>query len=205
MSPSEGIKILPVCSLKPNHIKPRRVITKNRKLSDKSLLAISKLSIVECLFVKYNLIKNDFGVDKVGSSKGFTIIEILVVIVILGILGTLLVPRFLDKPDEARVTKAQLDIKAIESSLKMYKLENGVYPTTDQGLEALVTKPETEPVPKNYKKGGYMEKKSIKDPWENDYIYRSPGEDDRDYEIISYGADGKEGGEDFNADINSFE
>jgi general secretion pathway protein G len=140
----------------------------------------------------------------VGNSKGFTIIEILVVIVILGILGTLLVPKFLDKPDEARVTKATLDIKAISSSLKIYKLENGFYPTTDQGLEALIKQPDTEPVPKNYKKGGYLEESNIKDPWGNDFIYRSPGEDDRDFEIISYGADGKEGGEDFNADITSY-
>lgn len=140
-----------------------------------------------------------------GNSKGFTIIEILVVIVILGILGTMLVPRFLDKPDEARVTKATLDMKAIESALKIYKLENGFYPTTDQGLQALVEKADTEPVPKNFKKGGYLEKSNILDPWDNEYIYRSPGEDDRDYEIISYGADGQEGGEDFNADIKSFE
>lgn len=140
-----------------------------------------------------------------GNRKGFTIIEVLVVIVILGILGTLLVPKFLDKPDEARVTKAKLDIKAIESALKIYKLENGSYPSTEQGLEALIKKPEVEPIPKNYKKGGYVEENSIKDPWENSYVYRSPGDDDRDYEIISLGADGKEGGEDFNADIKSYE
>lgn len=140
-----------------------------------------------------------------GNNKGFTIIEILVVIVILGILGTMLVPKFIDKPDEARVTKTHMDIKAIESALKIYKLENGIYPTTDQGLEALIKKPDTQPVPKNYKKGGYMDSGSLKDAWDNDYIYRSPGDDDRDYEIISYGADGEEGGEDFNADIKSFE
>ncbi|PLX67646.1 MAG: type II secretion system protein GspG [Denitrovibrio sp.] len=140
-----------------------------------------------------------------GNRKGFTIIEILVVIVILGILGTLLVPKFLDKPDEARVTKATLDMKAIESALKIYKLENGFYPTTDQGLKALVEKSDTQPVPKNFKKGGYLEQSSMLDPWDNEYIYRSPGDDDRDYEIISYGADGQEGGEDFNADIKSFE
>ncbi|ADD67285.1 general secretion pathway protein G [Denitrovibrio acetiphilus DSM 12809] len=139
-----------------------------------------------------------------GNRKGFTIIEVLVVIVILGILGTLLVPKFLDKPDEARVTKAKLDMRAIESALKIYKLENGSYPTTDQGLEALTKKPEVEPIPKNYKKGGYMEESSIKDPWDNDYVYRSPGDDDRDYEIISYGSDGKEGGEDFASDIYSY-
>lgn len=139
-----------------------------------------------------------------GNNKGFTIIEILVVIVILGILGTLLVPKFLDKPDEARVTKASLDIRALESALKIYKLENGSYPTTEQGLSALVEKPEIEPIPRNYKRGGYIEETNMEDPWGNQYIYRSPGEDDRDYEIISYGADGEEGGEDFDADIASF-
>ena len=139
------------------------------------------------------------------NNKGFTIIEILVVIVILGILGTMLVPKFIDKPDEARVTKAMLDIKAIESALKIYKLENTVYPSTDQGLVSLITKTDIEPIPKNFKKGGYLEKSSMLDPWDNEFIYRSPGEDDRDYEIISYGADGKEGGEDFNADIKSYQ
>lgn len=140
-----------------------------------------------------------------GNRKGFTIIEILVVLVILGILATLLVPKFLDKPDEARVTKAKLDMKAVESALKIYKLENSFYPSTEQGLQALITIPDTEPIPKNYKKGGYLESNSLKDPWGNDYVYRSPGEDDRDFEIISLGADGKEGGEGFNADIKNYE
>jgi len=116
-----------------------------------------------------------------------------------------MVPKFLDKPDEARVAKARLDIKAIESALKIYKLENRRYPTTEQGLGALIKEPEVEPIPKNYKKGGYIEENSIKDSWDNDYIYRSPGEDDRDYEIISLGADGQEGGEGFDADITSYE
>jgi len=169
------------------------------------LFFITKLSIVESVFVKYNLIKILIGRQKVRNNKGFTIIEILVVIVILGILGTILVPKFLDKPDEARVTKTMLDIKAIESALKIYKLENSIYPTTDQGLEALIKKTEIEPIPKNFKKGGYLEKSNLNDPWDNPYIYRSPGDDDRDYEIMSYGADGKEGGENFNADIKSFE
>jgi len=152
--------------------------------------------------ILYNIIT---GEDTVRNRKGFTIIEILVVLVILGILGTMLVPKFIDKPDEARVTKAKMDIKAIEAALKIYKLENGNYPTTEQGLQALIEKTEIEPIPKNYKKGGYMESENMKDPWDNDYIYRSPGEDDRDYEIISYGADGEEGGEDFDADIKSYE
>lgn len=139
------------------------------------------------------------------NNKGFTIIEILVVIVILGILGTLLVPKIMNKPDEARVTKAKMDIKAIQSALKIYKLENGIYPTTEQGLDALIKKTDIEPIPNNFKKGGYVEADNMKDPWGRDFVYRSPGEDDRDFEIISYGADGKEGGEDFKADIKSFE
>jgi len=139
------------------------------------------------------------------NNKGFTIIEILVVIVILGILGTLLVPKIMNKPDEARVTKAKMDIKAIQSSLKIYKLENGIYPTTEQGLDALIKKTDIEPIPNNFKKGGYVEADNMKDPWGRDFVYRSPGDDDRDFEIISYGADGKEGGEDFKADIKSFE
>lgn len=137
------------------------------------------------------------------NSKGFTIIEILVVLVILGILGTLLVPKLLDKPDEARMTKANLDIKAIEAALKIYKLENSIYPTTEQGLEALITETTIDPVPNSFKKGGYIDELP-KDPWGGDYIYRSPGDNDRDYEIISYGADRKEGGEGVNADIKSF-
>ncbi len=139
------------------------------------------------------------------NNKGFTIIEILVVLVILGILGSLIVPKLLDKPDEARITKTKLDIRAIESALKIYKLENSIYPTTEQGLEALITQTGIEPVPVNFKKGGYLDGGVPKDPWGGTYIYRSPGENDRDYEIISYGADRKEGGEGVNADIKSFE
>ncbi|WP_022852196.1 type II secretion system major pseudopilin GspG [Limisalsivibrio acetivorans] len=140
------------------------------------------------------------------SRKGFTIIEVLVVIVILGLLATFLVPKIMDKPDEARVAKAKNDILAIDSALKMYKLDNGVYPTTEQGLEALVEKPEIEPIPKNYRKGGYLDSSNAPtDPWENPYVYRSPGDDDRDYDIISLGSDGKEGGEEYASDIKSYE
>lgn len=138
--------------------------------------------------------------------KGFTFIEIMVVVVIIGILATFLVPKIMGKPDEARVAKAKSDIKVIESGLKMYKIDNGKYPTTEQGLSALIKKPVIEPIPRNWKKGGYLESTEVPlDPWGNDYIYRSPGESDRDYEIISLGADGKEGGEGVNADIKSYE
>jgi general secretion pathway protein G len=140
------------------------------------------------------------------NNKGFTIIEVLVVIVILGLLATFMVPKIMGKPDEARVVKAKNDIMAIESALKMYKLDSGYYPTTEQGLGALLEAPSIEPIPRNYRKGGYLDtSKKPLDPWDNEFIYRSPGEDDRDYEIISYGADRKEGGEDFNADIKSYE
>lgn len=144
--------------------------------------------------------------QKVRLQSGFTLIEIMVVLVILGLLASLLGPQILGRVDDARITKAKNDIGAIETALKMYKLDTGIYPTTEQGLNALIEMPETDPVPTGWKTGGYIEATSIKDPWNNDYIYRSPTDDEeRDYEIISLGADGKEGGEDENADIKNYE
>ncbi len=138
--------------------------------------------------------------------NGFTLLELMIVIIILGILATFLVPKIMEKPEEARVAKAKSDIKAIELALKMFKLDNGFYPTTEQGLKALIQKPDIEPIPKHYREGGYLEAKGVpKDPWGNPYIYRSPGEEGRPYEIISLGADGKEGGTGVNADIKSWE
>ncbi|HKI52037.1 MAG TPA: type II secretion system major pseudopilin GspG [Geothermobacteraceae bacterium] len=137
------------------------------------------------------------------NQRGFTLIEILVVVVILGILAAVVVPNFLDKPDEAKVTKAKVDMKAIDSALAMYKLHNGFFPTTEQGLEALTTKPTTGRIPTKFQDGGYLKKTPL-DPWGNAYIYLSPGVHDR-YDLISYGADGESGGEGFNADINSWE
>jgi len=140
------------------------------------------------------------------NKSGFTLIEIMVVVVILGILATFLVPKIINRPDEARITKVRNDIKAIESALKLYKIDNGFYPTTEQGLMALIEEPDIEPIPRNWKKGGYLNSEEPpKDAWGNEYIYRSPGSEERDYEIISYGADGKEGGEGINADIKSYE
>ncbi|NOZ83531.1 MAG: type II secretion system major pseudopilin GspG [Epsilonproteobacteria bacterium] len=139
------------------------------------------------------------------KKEGFTLLELMIVVIILGILATFLVPKIIHKPDEARIVKAKSDIKAIELSLKMYKLDNGTYPTTEQGLKALIEKPEEPPVPNNWKEGGYLDTNSVPlDPWGNAYIYRSPGDNGRDYEIISLGADGKEGGSGFNADIESW-
>lgn len=144
--------------------------------------------------------------QKKRIKKGFTLIELMVVIVILGLLATFIGPKILNRPDDARVSKAVNDIKAIESALQLYKLDTGVYPTTEQGLNALVVMPETDPIPRGWKPGGYLAvEETPKDPWNNDYIYRSPTEvEGRDFEIISLGADGKEGGEGYNEDITNY-
>jgi general secretion pathway protein G len=139
------------------------------------------------------------------ANSGFTFIELMVVIVILGILAMVIAPNFMDAPDEARQNKARLDIKSIEAALKLYKLDNGVYPSTEQGLEALVKAPESGFLPKKWRKGGYLEKRNVpKDPWGNEFVYLSPGING-DYDIISYGSDGAPGGEGFAEDINNWE
>ena len=138
-----------------------------------------------------------------GSTSGFTLIEIMVVIIILGILVGLIVPRFMEKPEKARRVKAQLQIESISAALKEYKLDTGDYPTTEQGLQALVEKPTIGKIPKKYPGKGYLPK-IPKDPWDNEYIYISPGEHG-DFDLISYGADGEEGGEEKNADVQSWE
>ena len=137
------------------------------------------------------------------TNTGFTLIEIMVVIVILGILATLIVPRIMDRPDEARRTKAALDIQAIGQAVDLYRLDNHFYPTTEQGLQALVTKPVSDPQPKRWKKEGYLPKLPL-DPWGNAYVYLSPGIYGP-YDIISYGADGEPGGEGNDADIVSWD
>ncbi len=139
----------------------------------------------------------------VGQDGGFTLIELMVVIVILGILALYVAPKIMGRPDEARQVKAKMDISAIETALKLYKLDNGVYPTTEQGLQALVQRPDSSPVPRNWRKGGYLEKGKVpKDPWGNPYVYLSPGVSS-DYDIICYGADGLPGGEGADRDITS--
>ncbi len=141
-----------------------------------------------------------------GQSGGFSLIELMIVIVILGVLASMLVMRLTGKPDEARVTVAKTDMRTLESTLKFYKLDNYVYPTTEQGLQALLRKPESQPLPRNYPEGGYLESVELpKDPWGNEYIYRSPGEESRPFEIISLGADGKEGGEGVDKDIRNWD
>jgi len=140
-----------------------------------------------------------------GNERGFTLIEIMVVVIILGILATYVVPKIMGRPDEAKQVKARLDIASLESALKLYRLDNGVYPSTEQGLQALIESPETEPLPKKWHKGGYLEKSRVPaDPWGSEYVYLSPGAQG-DFDIISYGADGVPGGEDMDRDINSWE
>ncbi len=140
-----------------------------------------------------------------ADMRGFTLIELMVVIVILGILAGMIVPRIMDRPEEARRTKAGIDVGAIGQALKLYKLDNGKYPTTEQGLTALVEPPAVGSLAKKWRDGGYLDKKSVpKDPWDNDYIYISPGLHG-DFDLMSYGSDGEPGGEGENADINSWE
>ena len=140
-----------------------------------------------------------------SNSSGFTLIELMVVIVILGILAGLIIPRIMGRPEEAKQLKAKMQIESLETTLKLYKLDNGMYPDTEQGLQALIEQPETGALPKNWRKGGYLEKGRVpKDPWGNDFAYLSPGAHG-DYDIISYGADGVPDGEDKNRDINSWE
>jgi len=139
------------------------------------------------------------------DSRGFTLIEIMVVIIILGILAVYVGPKIMGRPGEAKQVKARVDIAALETALKLYKLDNGKYPTTEQGLQALVEKPETGNAPTKWKEGGYLEKRKVpKDPWKNDFLYLSPGVHG-DFDIISYGADGVPGGEGEDQDVNSWE
>jgi general secretion pathway protein G len=139
------------------------------------------------------------------SERGFTLIELLVVILILGLLAGIVGPRLFGHTDEAKQTKARVQIENLSSAVKMYKLDNGVFPTTEQGLDALVTMPQSGTIPKKWKKGGYLAKKQVpKDPWGNAYIFLSPGNHD-DFDLISLGADGAQGGQDVNKDINSWE
>ncbi|MBU3071518.1 type II secretion system major pseudopilin GspG [Aestuariicella sp. G3-2] len=134
-----------------------------------------------------------------ATQRGFTLIEIMVVVVILGILAALVAPNILGRTGEARITAAQSDINSISNALDLYKLDNHAYPSTDQGLEALVSKPSGYPEPANWNPEGYL-KNLPKDPWGNDYQYLSPGSE-RAYDLYSLGADKREGGEGDNADI----
>jgi general secretion pathway protein G len=139
------------------------------------------------------------------GNTGFTLIELMVVIVILGILAGLIIPRIMGRPEEARQMKAQVQIESIETALRLYKLDSGSYPTTDQGLQALVEAPTVGELPRAWREGGYLEKGKVpRDPWGNEYVYLSPGVHG-EYDLSSFGADGQPGGEGKDKDINSWD
>ena len=138
------------------------------------------------------------------NDRGFTLIEIMVVVVILALLAALVGPRIMGRSDDAKIADAKVQVRNLESALKFYKLDNGVYPATEQGLQSLLEKPTVGQIPKNYRAEGYLESKKVpKDPWGNDYVYLSPGEHG-DYDLCSLGMDGARGGEGKNADICSY-
>ena len=134
--------------------------------------------------------------------RAFTLIEIMVVVVIMGVLAALVVPRLMGRTDDARILAARQDIATLMQALKLYRLDNQRFPTTEQGLQALVTRPASPPVPPNWKTGGYLDRLN-RDPWGNPYQYLSPGTHG-EVDIFSYGADGKPGGTGNDADIGSW-
>jgi general secretion pathway protein G len=139
------------------------------------------------------------------NRAGFTLLEIIVVVFILSLLVAIVAPKIMGRTDDAKIADAKIQIKNFETALKLYKIDNGSYPTTEQGLESLIEKPATGQIPGKYREGGYLEQKKIPvDPWGNPYIYVSPGIHG-DFDILSYGGDGKEGGEGKDADIKSWD
>jgi general secretion pathway protein G len=142
---------------------------------------------------------------KVLSEQGFTLIELLVVLVIIAILASYIAPKIIGRPEEAKRTMAAVQIQGLETALKVYKLDNGMYPSTEQGLSALVEQPTVGKLPPKWKKGGYLEKGKVpKDPWGNEFIYLCPGAHS-DFDLSSRGADGESGGEEENADLNNWQ
>ena len=135
-------------------------------------------------------------------SRGFTLIEVMVVVLIIGILAALIAPRILSRPDEARAIAAKTDIATLMQSLKLYRLDNQRYPSSEQGLQALVERPTLEPVPGNWKAGGYLDRLP-NDPWGNAYNYLNPGLRG-EIDVFSFGADGRAGGEGADADVGSW-
>ena len=136
-------------------------------------------------------------------ASGFTLIEIMVVVVIIGLLAAVIVPEVVSKVEQARVAKARQDIQALTTALTMYRIDNFKYPTTDQGLQALVQQP-ADPNIKNWKPGGYISQGSLKDPWGNDYQYVYPGTHGREFDLFSYGPNGQEGGGDSSSIIGNW-
>lgn len=141
--------------------------------------------------------------QRVSRSAGFTLIEVMVVVVILAVLATMVVPRVVDRPDDARIAKAKQDIQSINSALQLYRLDNQVYPSTNQGLAALVEEPSGEPVARNWRAGGYLDRLP-EDPWGNEYQYLSPGEHGP-FDLYSLGANGQLGGDGVDAVIGNWQ
>lgn len=135
------------------------------------------------------------------KSQGFTLIEVMVVVVILGILAAFIVPKIIGRPDEAKIAKVKSDVRTLQTALDLYRLDNGTYPTSDQGLQALIQKPTIEPIPSGWK-GGYIQKLND-DPWGRPYHYLNPGEH-LEVDIFSYGPDGKPGGVGLKAEIGNW-
>lgn len=147
---------------------------------------------------------DNHGMTKTNQPQddGFSLLELMVVVVILSILALVIVPRVIDRPDQARAARAQSDIAAIVSAINLYRLDNFRYPTTEQGLAALVTRPTSDPAPANWAENGYMDRNPV-DPWGQDYKYLEPGVHG-DFDVFSYGADGVAGGSGADADIGSW-
>lgn len=140
-----------------------------------------------------------------SDRTGFTLLELVIVIAILSLLAAIIAPKMMGRADDAKIADAKIQIRNLETALKLYKLDNGDYPDTQQGLEALISKPATGNVPNKYREGGYLEQKKIPlDPWGNPYIYISPGIHG-DFDILSYGSDGKDGGTGKDADITNWD
>lgn len=137
-----------------------------------------------------------------AASRGFTLIEIMVVVIIIGLLAGLIAPQILSRVDDARIAKAKQDIQAIETALTMFKLDNFRFPSTDQGLASLAQRP-NDPSIRNWREGGYLPRVP-KDPWKNDYQYSFPGSRGGEYDLYSLGADNQEGGEGANADVGNW-
>jgi general secretion pathway protein G len=137
-----------------------------------------------------------------ARQRGFTLIEIMVVVIIIGLLAAVIVPSVISKVDDARITKAKADIQSLETALTMFRLDNSKYPTTDQGLQALLVQP-TDPSIRHWRPGGYLQHES-KDPWGNPYVYVFPGSHGKEYDLYTLGADGQPGGDGVNADIGNW-
>ncbi|WP_353232656.1 type II secretion system major pseudopilin GspG [Pseudomonas helleri] len=140
---------------------------------------------------------------RASTQRGFTLIEIMVVVVIIGVLGAIVVPQFMSRPDQAKVTAAHTDIQAISTALEMYRLDTFNYPSTQQGLEALVTRPSGTPLARNWNPQGYLKSLPV-DPWGTPYQYLNPGTHSAGYDLFSFGADGVQGGEGFATDIGNW-